>query len=38
MFKIVRREEMSDGNVVSNEIEAPLIASIKQRASLYSCS
>jgi ferredoxin--NADP+ reductase len=26
MFKIVRREEMSQGNVVLNEIEAPLIA------------
>ena len=26
MFKIVRREEMSRGNVVLNEIEAPLIA------------
>jgi ferredoxin--NADP+ reductase len=26
MFKIVKREEMSDGNVVLNEIEAPLIA------------
>ena len=26
MFKIVRREEMSNGNVVLNEIEAPLIA------------
>ena len=27
MFKIVRREEMSDGNVILNEIEAPQIAS-----------
>jgi len=26
MFKIVRREELSNGNVVLNEIEAPLIA------------
>ena len=26
MFKIVRREEMSDGTVILNEIEAPLIA------------
>jgi ferredoxin--NADP+ reductase len=26
MFKIVKREEMSEGNVVLNEIEAPLIA------------
>ena len=26
MFKIVKREEMSNGNVVLNEIEAPLIA------------
>jgi len=26
MFKIVRREEMSDGTVVLNDIEAPLIA------------
>lgn len=26
MFKIVRREEMSEGNVILNEIEAPLIA------------
>jgi ferredoxin--NADP+ reductase len=26
MFKIVRREEMSQGNVILNEIEAPLIA------------
>ena len=26
MFKIVKREEMSDGTVVLNEIEAPLIA------------
>ena len=26
MFQIVRREEMSQGNVVLNEIEAPLIA------------
>lgn len=26
MFKIVRREEMSGGNVILNEIEAPLIA------------
>lgn len=26
MFKIVKREEMSDGNVILNEIEAPLIA------------
>lgn len=27
MFKIVKREEMSDGTVILNEIEAPLIAS-----------
>ena len=26
MFKIVKREEMSDGNVILNEIEAPKIA------------
>ena len=26
MFKIVKREEMSDGTVILNEIEAPLIA------------
>ncbi|UCF95477.1 MAG: sulfide/dihydroorotate dehydrogenase-like FAD/NAD-binding protein [Desulfobacterales bacterium] len=26
MFKIVKREEMSEGNVILNEIEAPLIA------------
>ena len=26
MFNIVRREEMSQGNVILNEIEAPLIA------------
>jgi len=26
MFKIVKREEMSQGTVVLNEIEAPLIA------------
>jgi len=26
MFKIVKREEMSEGTVVLNEIEAPLIA------------
>ena len=26
MFKIVRREEMSDGTVILNEIEAPIIA------------
>src|SRR5210317_1519269 len=26
MFKIVKREEMSQGNVILNEIEAPLIA------------
>ncbi len=26
MFKIVKREEMSQGTVILNEIEAPLIA------------
>ena len=26
MFKIIRREEMADGTVILNEIEAPLIA------------
>ena len=26
MFKIVRREEMAEGTVILNEIEAPLIA------------
>ena len=26
MFTIVKREEMSDGNVILNEIKAPLIA------------
>jgi ferredoxin--NADP+ reductase len=26
MFKIVKREEMSDGTVVLNDIEAPKIA------------
>ena len=26
MYKVVRREEMADGNVILNEIEAPLIA------------
>ncbi|MEA3429465.1 MAG: sulfide/dihydroorotate dehydrogenase-like FAD/NAD-binding protein, partial [Thermodesulfobacteriota bacterium] len=26
MFKIVRREEMSEGTVILNDIEAPLIA------------
>jgi hypothetical protein len=28
MFKIVHREEMSDGTVVLNEIEAPKIARV----------
>ena len=26
MFKIVKREEMSEGTVILNEVEAPLIA------------
>ena len=26
MFKIVKREEMAEGTVILNEIEAPLIA------------
>ena len=26
MFKVVKREEMSEGNVILNEIEAPMIA------------
>ena len=26
MFKIVKREEMSEGTVILNEIEAPMIA------------
>lgn len=34
MFKITRREEMSQGTVVLNEIEAPLIAKKLNPASL----
>ncbi len=33
MFKIVRREEMAEGTVILNEIEAPLIAKKRNRVS-----